>query len=188
MVTWLFHLISLWRVVGCDRVLSCLVRMSAAFSDLISQKIIYLFKRLERRRFHSPGRKCFRISFFWRLIKKIRGSFWFICGEDGSLYFLKIKRPLLVFKSVLMQRNFFKSLWDECTKISESTIGDKDKLKWVTNWCQFLFQDQKMIRSHIIGNIRKVLIEETSEPDFELLHSLHEPPQCPSCEELNLDS
>ena len=70
-----------------------------------------------------------------------------------------------------MQRNFFKSLWDECTKISESTIGDSDKLKWVTNWCQFLFQDQKMIRSRIIGNIRKVLIEETSEPDFELLHS-----------------
>mgnify|MGYP007048729964 CR=1 FL=1 len=106
--------------------------------------------------------------FVWRLIKKNRESFWFICGEDGSLYFLKIKRPLLVFKSVLMQRNFFKSLRDECTKISESTIGDSDKLKWVTNWCQFLFQDQKMIRSHIIGNIRKVLIEETSETDFEL--------------------
>ena len=34
---------------------------------------------------------------------------------------------------------------DECRKISESTIGDVDKLKWVTNWCQFLFQDQKMI-------------------------------------------
>ena len=45
-----------------------------------------------------------------------------------------------------------------------------------------------MIRSRIIGNIRKVLIEETSEPDFELLHSFHEPPQCHSCEELNLDS
>ena len=126
MVTWLFHLISLWRVVCCDRVLSCLVRMSAAFSDLISQKIIYLFKRLERRGFHSQGGNVFGFLCL-KINKKNRESFWFIC--DGSLYFLKIKRPLLVFKSVLMQRNFFKSLRDECTKISESTIGDSDKLK-----------------------------------------------------------
>ena len=42
------------RVVCTDdryRVL-CLVVMSAAISEPIIQKIIYLFKRLERRRFH----------------------------------------------------------------------------------------------------------------------------------------
>ena len=43
----------------------------------------------------------------------------------------------------MQQRNFFKSLWDECRKISEPTIGDSDKLKWVTNWCQFLFQETR---------------------------------------------
>ena len=54
-LTWLFHLISLdiaeWFVVIIP-IVSCLVITSAAISEPIIQKIIYLFKRLERRRFH----------------------------------------------------------------------------------------------------------------------------------------